>query len=166
MSREERKSLEDLGITVVTTMHALGDDVNEAFRGDTPNLIVRETLYRFCQGMKVAVEISLMAADAGRIGALAGDLAGGEEIFALKDLMGRLGVASLDCRQRSEALDPALGRGSYIFNPGVAAIEEADAIMLIGTNPRLEAAVLNGRIRKRWREGGLLVGVIGAKADL
>ena len=38
--------------------------------------------------------------------------------------------------------------------------------MLIGTNPRVEAAVLNGRIRKRWREGGLLVGVIGPKADL
>ena len=112
------------------------------------------------------VAAKLQATDAGRIGALAGDLAGGEEIFALKDLMTRLGVASLDCRQRNEALDPALGRGSYIFNPGVAAIEEADAIMLIGTNPRVEAAVLNGRIRKRWREGGLLVGVIGPKADL
>ena len=112
------------------------------------------------------VAARLKATDAGRIGALAGDLAGGEEIFALKDLMGRLGVTSLDCRQRSEALDPALGRGSFIFNPGIAAIEEADAIMLIGTNPRLEAAVLNGRIRKRWREGGLLVGVIGPKADL
>ena len=108
----------------------------------------------------------LNATNASRIAALTGDLAGGEEIFALRDLMGRLGVTGLDCRQRSEALDPALGRGSYIFNPGIAAIDEADAIMLIGTNPRLEAAVLNGRIRKRWREGGLLVGVIGEKADL
>ena len=108
----------------------------------------------------------LKATDASRIGALAGDLAGGEEIFALKDLMRRLGVTGLDCRQRNEALDPALGRGSYIFNPGIAAIDDADAIMLIGTNPRLEAAVLNGRIRKRWREGGLLVGVIGERADL
>ncbi len=67
MSPQERKALEDMGITVLTTMHALGDDVNDAFAGDTPNHIVRETLYRFCQGMKVAVEIALMAADAGVI---------------------------------------------------------------------------------------------------
>ena len=67
MSREERKSLEDIGIIVITTTHTLGGDVNEAFNGDTPNRIVRDTLYRFCQGMKVAVEISLMAADAGVI---------------------------------------------------------------------------------------------------
>ena len=67
MSREEKKALEDIGITVLTTMHALGDDVNDAFSGDTPNRIVRDTLYRFSQGMKVAVEISLMAADAGVI---------------------------------------------------------------------------------------------------
>ncbi|MGI9426947.1 MAG: NADH-quinone oxidoreductase subunit NuoG [Hyphomicrobiaceae bacterium] len=101
-----------------------------------------------------------------RIGALAGDLAAAEEIFALKHLMYRLGVKSIDCRQHGEAFDPTLGRGSYLFNPGIAAIDEADAIMLIGTNPRMEAAVLNGRIRKRWSQGGLLVGVIGEKADL
>ena len=113
-----------------------------------------------------AVAAKLNETDPGRIGALAGDLAAAEEMFALKDLLGRLGVKSLDCRQSGEAFDPALGRGSYIFNPGIAAIEEADAIMLIGTNPRTEAAVLNGRIRKRYREGGLLVGVIGEKLDL
>ena len=67
MSRAERKELEKLGIKVITTIHALGDDVNEAFTMSAPNRIVRETLYRFCQGMKVAVEIALMAADAGVI---------------------------------------------------------------------------------------------------
>jgi len=67
MSPEERKALEEMGVTVLTTIHALGDDVNDAFSGDTPNRVVRETLYRFCQGMKVAVEVALMAADAGII---------------------------------------------------------------------------------------------------
>ena len=67
MSPGERKALEDTGIIVLTTMHSLGDDVNDAFSGDTPNRIVRDTLYRFCQGMKVAVEVALMAADAGVI---------------------------------------------------------------------------------------------------
>jgi hypothetical protein len=65
MGEEERAELERLGITVLTSMHSLGDDVNEAFGVRSPNRIVRETLYRFCQGMKVAVEVALMAADAG-----------------------------------------------------------------------------------------------------
>jgi hypothetical protein len=61
---EERAELEALGVTVLTSLHALGDDVSDAFAGYPPNKIVRETLYRFCQGMKVAVEVALMAADA------------------------------------------------------------------------------------------------------
>ena len=65
MSRVEREELEKRGIKVVTGTHALGDDVNETFTASAPNRIVRETLYRFCQGMKVAVEVSMMAADAG-----------------------------------------------------------------------------------------------------
>jgi hypothetical protein len=65
MTVEERAELEVLQIKVLTCIHALGDDVNEAMGVKTPNRIVRETLYRFCQGMKVAVECALMAADAG-----------------------------------------------------------------------------------------------------
>ncbi|MGF1651076.1 MAG: NADH-quinone oxidoreductase subunit NuoG [Hyphomicrobiaceae bacterium] len=112
----------------------------------------------------VADRLSATASD--RVGAIAGDLAAAEESFALLELMSSLGVASLDCRAPGEALDPSFGRAGYIFNPGLAAIDEADAIMLIGTNPRTEAAVLNGRIRQRWRAGGVLIGVIGAPADL
>ena len=65
MTPEERTKLEDAGVTVLTCMHSLGDDVNNAFGGDSPNMIVRKTLYTFGQGMKVAVECALMAADAG-----------------------------------------------------------------------------------------------------
>ena len=64
MTPDERAELEALGITVLTSLHALGDDVSDAFASYPPNKIVRETLYRFCQGMKVAVEVALMAADA------------------------------------------------------------------------------------------------------
>jgi hypothetical protein len=71
MTAEERAQLLAKKIKVHTGVHALGDDVNSAFRekwgGMTPNEVVRETLYRFCQGMKVCVEITLMAADAGLI---------------------------------------------------------------------------------------------------
>jgi hypothetical protein len=65
MSDAERKRLEEAGIRVLTSTHTLGDDVNEALGVTAPNRVVRQTLYRFCQGMKVAVEIALMAADAG-----------------------------------------------------------------------------------------------------
>ncbi len=101
-----------------------------------------------------------------KIGALAGDLAGAEEMFALKQLMMQLGVANLDGRQAGEALDPALGRASYLFNSTIEGIDQADAVMIIGANPRLEAPVLNARIRRQWRDRGLLVGVVGAAVDL
>ncbi len=101
-----------------------------------------------------------------KIGALAGDLASVEEMFALKLLMEKLGTRNLDCRQDGTKLDPANGRASYVFNSTIEGIEDADAIMLIGTNPRREAPIINARIRKRWLRGGLLVGLIGERADL
>ncbi len=93
-----------------------------------------------------------------RIGAIAGDLAAVEEMFALKDLMTRLGVANIDCRQDGAALDPRWGRASYLFNATIAGIEQADALLIVGSNPRREAAVLNARIRKRWRAGNFPIG--------
>jgi NADH-quinone oxidoreductase subunit G len=101
-----------------------------------------------------------------RTGAIAGDLAAIEEMFALKTLMGRLGVKNIDARQDGSAIDPAWGRATYLFNPGIAGIEQADALLIVGANPRREAAVLNARIRKRWRMGGFPIGVIGERADL
>ncbi len=113
-----------------------------------------------------AVAAKLKTTDPSRIGAIAGDLAGAEEMFALKDLMQRLKVGNLDCRQDGAALDPSLGRAGYIFNTTIEGIEAADVILLVGTNPRVEAAVLNTRIRKRWRQGGLKVGLVGVDADI
>ncbi|WP_333793598.1 NADH-quinone oxidoreductase subunit NuoG [Hyphomicrobium sp.] len=113
-----------------------------------------------------AVAEKLKGASAARIAAIAGPLAGAEEMYALKDLFQHLGSKNVDCREDGAKLDPALGRASYVFNTTIEGIERADAILLIGSNPRLEAAVLNARIRKRWRQGGLTVGVIGEEADL
>jgi NADH-quinone oxidoreductase subunit G len=101
-----------------------------------------------------------------RTGALVGDLAALEEMFALKELMDRLGVKNIDARQDGSALDPAWGRSTYLFNPTIAGIEQADALLIVGSNPRREAAVLNARIRKRWRMGGFPIAVIGERADL
>src|ERR1700687_3356510 len=103
--------------------------------------------------------------DGRRIGAIAGDLAAVEEMFALKELLAKCGSANLAV-QGGDAFDPKTGRASYIFNPTIAGIDQADALLIVGSNPRKEAAVLNARIRKRWRSGQLKIGVIGAKADL
>lgn len=111
------------------------------------------------------VAMKLQHAEAKRIGAVAGDLAAVEEMFALKDLLAQLGSGNLAV-QGGAAFDPALGRASYIFNPTIAGLEQADALLIVGSNPRKEAAVLNARIRKRWRTGKLKIGVIGEKADL
>ncbi|MCX5479494.1 NADH-quinone oxidoreductase subunit NuoG [Kaistia geumhonensis] len=104
--------------------------------------------------------------DGKRIGAIGGDLASVEDLFALKGLMAGLGSPNLDVRQDGAALDPAAGRAGYVFNPTIAGIEQADAILIVGANPRREASVLNARIRKRWRAGGMKVGVIGEQVDL
>jgi NADH-quinone oxidoreductase subunit G len=103
--------------------------------------------------------------DGKRIGAIAGDLAAVEEMFALKELLAKCGSVNLAV-QGGDSFDPKAGRASYIFNPAIAGIDHADALLIVGSNPRKEAAVLNARIRKRWRTGQLKIGVIGAKADL
>ncbi|GEP00810.1 NADH-quinone oxidoreductase subunit NuoG [Methylobacterium haplocladii] len=113
-----------------------------------------------------AIAAKVKGADPKRIGALVGDLAGVEEIFALKQLMSSVGTANIDARQAGEKIDPVWGRAAYTLSATIPGIEQADAILLIGTNPRLEASLLNVRIRKRWRMAPLAVGVIGEDADL
>ena len=79
----------------------------------------------------------------------------------------RLGTPHVDCRQDGAKLD-AGARAGYLFNTTIAGIEQADACLLVGTNPRWEAPLVNARLRKRWRQGGFTVGRIGAasRSDL
>jgi NADH-quinone oxidoreductase subunit G len=113
-----------------------------------------------------AIAARVKATTPARIGALAGDLASVEDMFALKVLMDNLGAKSIDCRQDGTKLHPSLGRASYLFNPTIAGIEEADAILIVGSNPRKESPVLNARIRKRWRMGGVQIAIVGERTDL
>ena len=108
----------------------------------------------------------LKAAAPERVGILLGDLVAAEEAFALKQLALKMGIANIDCRQDGSPLGEHGGRAGYLFNSTIVGIEEADAIMLLGCNPRLEAPVLNARIRKRLNKGGCNIGVIGEQADL
>jgi len=100
-----------------------------------------------------------------RMAAIAGDLVGVEPVKALKDLMIALGAASMDCRQDGAKIGHGSRQG-YLFNTTIAGIEHADALLLIGTNPRWEAPIVNARIRKTWLRGDLKIMRIGARADL
>ncbi|MBC6404283.1 MAG: NADH-quinone oxidoreductase subunit G [Rhodospirillales bacterium] len=111
----------------------------------------------------------MLALDGTEMAALAGDLCDGESMMALKLLMQSLGVPNIDCRQDGAKLacDPAGdAEAGFLFNSGIAGVEEGDAILLIGSNPRWEAPLINARIRKRSLEGDLSVGMIGPAPDL
>jgi NADH-quinone oxidoreductase subunit G len=112
-----------------------------------------------------AIAAKLKGLDGGKIAALAGDLCDAESMFALKDLMASLGSGNLDCRQDGAAVDPK-ARVSYLFNSTIAGIDKADVILLVGTNPRWEAPVINARIRKRYLKGGVKIAAIGPQLDL
>jgi NADH-quinone oxidoreductase subunit G len=108
-----------------------------------------------------AVAARVKAAGASRTGFIAGDLASVEEIFALKSLAAALGSPHTDGRQDGTKLHPKFGRASYLFNATILGIEQADALLIVGSDPRTEAPVLNARIRKRWRFGNFPIARIG-----
>jgi len=107
----------------------------------------------------LAVVAEKLSGDPTQIAAIAGDMCDAEAMKALKDLMDSLGVKHIDCRQDGSLIGATDGnkwaRAEYLFNSTIAGLEEADAILLVGTNPRHEAPLINTRIRKTWIAGGL-----------
>jgi NADH-quinone oxidoreductase subunit G len=112
-----------------------------------------------------AVATKLKATAPDRVGVIAGDLQDAESMKATLDLFRGLGVQSTDCRQDGMVLG-AGPRESWLFNSTIAGIEDADVVLMVGVNPRLEAPVLNARLRKRWVAGALRVGMVGMPVDL
>jgi NADH dehydrogenase (ubiquinone) Fe-S protein 1 len=116
----------------------------------------------------VAQGLAASGAQGDEIQAVAGHFADTESLVALKDLVNRLGSDNLALDQTLGNQLPAHGvdvRSNYLFNATIPGVEQADAILLVGTNPRHEAAVLNSRIRKSWLHSSLEVGFIGERAD-
>lgn len=172
--------IDSRGPQVMRVLPRLNEDINEEWLSDKSRFAVDGLTKRrldrpFIRRDDRLVECSwrdafeLIAvkfkASGPRIAAIAGDMVDVESLFALKDLMTGLGSPHLDCRQDGAALD-ARCRAGYIFNTTIAGIEKADACLLIGTNPRYEAALINARLRKRWLQGGFSVAGIGPALDL
>jgi NADH-quinone oxidoreductase subunit G len=169
------------GAEVLRILPRVNDAVNEEWLGDKSRFAVdglkRRRLDRpwirengklraaSWEDAFAAIAARLKGVAGERIGAIAGDQCSAEAMLALKDMMAALGSANIDCRQDGAALD-ASRREFYLFNTTIAGIEEADALLIIGANPRREAPVLNARIRKRWMTGEMPVAVIGEAADL
>ena len=112
-----------------------------------------------------AIAEKLQASSADRMGVIAGDLQDAESMKAALDLFSAAGVTSFDCRQDGTVLG-AGPRESWLFNSTLEGIEAADVVLLVGTNPRVEAPVLNARFRKMWLTGKTRFGLVGETADL
>ncbi|WP_332771426.1 NADH-quinone oxidoreductase subunit NuoG [Phenylobacterium sp.] len=169
------------GPAVLRVLPRLNEDINEEWISDKTRYAVdglsRQRLDQpyVRKGGRLApvswaealdlVATNIKAASPDRVGVIAGDLQDAESMKAAKDLFGSLGVKNIDCRQDGMALG-AGPRESWLFNSTIAGIENADVILIVGANPRVEAPVFNARLRKRWLAGALRVGVIGEQADL
>jgi NADH-quinone oxidoreductase subunit G len=169
------------GTEVLRILPRINEDVNEEWLGDKSRFAIdglkRRRLDRpwvrengKLRGATwdeafatIAAKLKPLAGD--RIGAIAGDMCDAESILALKDLLASLGSANIDCRQDGAKLD-ASRRDFYCFNTSIAGIEEADAVLIVGSNPRKEAPVLNARIRKLWVAHQVPIGVIGTDTDV
>jgi NADH-quinone oxidoreductase subunit G len=101
-----------------------------------------------------------------QVAGLVGDLSSVEDVFAFKSFLDGLGVKSRDCRPQGSVLHPDQGRGAYLFNTSVEGVDEADCVLLVGTNPREEATILNARLRKLWRLTNVPIGLVGQQVDL
>jgi NADH-quinone oxidoreductase subunit G len=169
------------GAQVLRVLPRLNEDVNEEWLNDKSRFAAdglsrrrldRPLLRRNGKLIEVewreafdAIATRLQGVPGTRIAAVAGDLVDAEAMLALKDLMTALGSPNLDCRQDGAALDAGC-RVGYLFNTTIAGIARADLCLLIGTNPRREAALVNARLRKRWLQGRFKLGAIGPSLDL
>ncbi|KAF9327265.1 hypothetical protein BG006_009395 [Podila minutissima] len=171
------------GIEVMRILPRLNEDINEEWISDrtrsaydglktqrltTPMIRKGDTFVTVNWADALHKVASEMKAAGSSIKAVAGQLADAESLVALKDLVNTLGSECVTVDNRSQGT-PAHGadfRSNYLLNSTIAGIEQADALLLIGSNPRHEAAVLNARIRKSFVYNGLNIGLIGAPVDL
>ena len=169
------------GPAVLRVTPRLNDDVNEEWladksrfavdglserRLDTPWVRVNGKLQKATWAEAfTAVAAGLNGLKGDEIAGIVGDLNAVEEMVALRDLLATLGSTRIESRQDGALFDTG-EPANWLFNTGLAGIETADAILLVGTNPRQEAALLNVRLRKAVKKGGAKAYNIGPAADL
>ena len=169
------------GAEVLRILPRMNDDVNEEWLGDKSRFSVdglkRRRLDRpwlrengklrpaSWEEVFAVIAARMKGVTPDKLGAIAGDQCDVESLLALKQFFTAMGSQNIDCRQDGAVFDSSR-RSFYLFNTTIAGIDEADALLIIGSNPRHEAPVLNARIRKRWLAGGFMVGLIGMPHQL
>ncbi|KAJ6277712.1 hypothetical protein J3E71DRAFT_205511 [Bipolaris maydis] len=170
------------GLQVMRVIPRLNDDVNEEWINDKTrfacdalstqrlvNPLIRvNDQFQPASWEQALVEIGnaykKVAPKGNEFKVVAGHLVETETLVAMKDLANRLGSDNLALDQPGGSEPIAHGidvRSNYAFNSKIHGVEEADVILLIGSNPRWEAAVLNARIRKQWLRTDLEIGYVG-----
>jgi len=99
-----------------------------------------------------------------KIASIIGDLASIESIYALKKLMDLIKSPNTECRQDGSKISGS--RERWLFNSKLSGIDESDGCLLIGTNPRIEASIINSRLIRKSKENNYSIGLLGRKVDL
>ena len=136
-------------------------------RLDTPYVREKGKLVKasWNDALKKIVE-KIKSTKADEIAGIVGDLVDLESMYVFKDFfIKNLNSKNLECRTKKTYLNPK-NRMNYIFNSSIKGIEDSDLILLIGTNPRLEATVLNARIRKSYLHNKVEIFSIGDPGNL
>ncbi|CEN60139.1 hypothetical protein BJX68DRAFT_241683 [Aspergillus pseudodeflectus] len=170
------------GMEVMRVLPRLNDDINEEWINDksrfacdglktqrlTTPLIRQEGKFVPATWEQALTEIASahqrLQLKENEFKAVSGHLVDAETMVAMKDLANKLGSDNLALDQPGGSSPIAHGvdiRSSYLFNSKIYGIEEADAILLVATNPRHEASVLNARIRKQYLRSDLEIGLVG-----
>ncbi|XP_033227840.1 NADH-ubiquinone oxidoreductase 75 kDa subunit, mitochondrial-like [Belonocnema kinseyi] len=115
----------------------------------------------------VSVSRALQDLSKDKCAVIAGKMADAESLMAMKDLLNKLGSDLLATEQNFHAEGAGIDlRSSYLLNNKIKSLEDSDVVLLIGTNPRFEAPLVNTRLRKGYLHAELTIGLIGPKVDL
>jgi NADH dehydrogenase (ubiquinone) Fe-S protein 1 len=181
--------MDSLGCNIVVThrtgevlriMPRMNEDINEEWISDKSRFAcdglkrqrLTQPMVKGCDGNLapcswedaiVAVAKALDSSPPEQIAAVAGGQADGEALMAMKDLMNRLGSELVTTEEAAPCSDL---RSNYLLNTGIAGVEDADFVLLVGSNPRFDAPVFNARLRKCWIHNELDLAMVGPKVDL
>ena len=116
---------------------------------------------------KKAIDVAsdkLLNTNPKKIASITGDLVSIESIYSIKKLMDSIKSPNTECRQDGSKING--GREKWLFNSKLSGIDESDGCLLIGTNPRIEAALINSRIVRKSKEKNYSIGLLGNKSEL
>lgn len=168
-------------LAVLRILPRLNEDINEEWLGDKSRYIVdalrvqrldvplirKDGKLHSCTWDQAfqAIAQNINKVKSNEIAIIAGDFVDVETMYAMKKLSEALNISDIDCRINNIAFNPK-DRGGYLFNTTIAGIENSDLCLIVGSNPRKEAPIINARIRKRYLQGNYAIAVIGSKDNL